>query len=66
VLLKNASRTPHFECSAIMGMRYLRVLPGDRVVVEITPYDLSKGRIVKRELGGAQNPGSSGGDAGAR
>lgn len=42
---------------------YIRVLPGDRVVVEITPYDLSKGRIVKRELGGAQNPGSTGGDA---
>ena len=27
---------------------YIRVLPGDRVMVEISPYDLSKGRIVKR------------------
>ncbi len=27
---------------------YIRVLPGDRVAVEISPYDLSKGRIVKR------------------
>lgn len=27
---------------------YIRVLPGDRVVVEISPYDLTKGRIVKR------------------
>jgi len=27
---------------------YIRVLPGDRVIVEISPYDLSKGRIVKR------------------
>ncbi len=27
---------------------YIRVLPGDRVVVEISPYDLSKGRIIKR------------------
>lgn len=27
---------------------YIRVLPGDRVTVEISPYDLSKGRIVKR------------------
>ena len=27
---------------------YIRVLPGDRVVVEVSPYDLSKGRIVRR------------------
>lgn len=27
---------------------YIRVLPGDRVTVEISPYDLSKGRIIKR------------------
>ena len=27
---------------------YIRVLPGDKVVVEISPYDLSKGRIVRR------------------
>ncbi|MGI6681373.1 MAG: translation initiation factor IF-1 [Bdellovibrionota bacterium] len=27
---------------------YIRVLPGDRVVVEISPYDLTKGRIIKR------------------
>jgi len=27
---------------------YIRVLPGDKVIVEISPYDLSKGRIVKR------------------
>ncbi len=27
---------------------YIRVLPGDRVVVEISPYDLAKGRIIKR------------------
>ena len=27
---------------------YIRVIPGDRVVVEISPYDLTKGRIVKR------------------
>lgn len=27
---------------------YIRVLPGDRVLVEISPYDLSKGRIIKR------------------
>ncbi len=27
---------------------YIRVLPGDQVTVEISPYDLTKGRIVKR------------------
>ena len=27
---------------------YIRVLPGDHVLVEISPYDLNKGRIVKR------------------
>ena len=27
---------------------YIRVIPGDRVVVEISPYDLTKGRIIKR------------------
>lgn len=27
---------------------YIRVLPGDQVIVEISPYDLSKGRITKR------------------
>jgi translation initiation factor IF-1 len=31
-----------------MRRHYIRVLPGDRVIVEISPYDLSKGRIVKR------------------
>ncbi len=27
---------------------YIRVLPGDKVLVEISPYDLSRGRIIKR------------------
>jgi translation initiation factor IF-1 len=27
---------------------YIKVLPGDRVTVEISPYDLSKGRITRR------------------
>ncbi len=28
---------------------YIRILRGDRVVVQLTPYDLTKGRIVYRE-----------------
>ena len=31
-----------------MRMHYIRILPGDRVTVEISPYDLKKGRIVYR------------------
>jgi len=34
--------------SGKMRMNYIRILPGDRVRVEITPYDLLKGRIVYR------------------
>ncbi len=35
---------------------YIRVLPGDRVTVEISPYDLTKGRIVKRVTGMQSGP----------
>ena len=31
--------------SGKMRMHYIRILPGDRVRVQISPYDLSKGRI---------------------
>jgi translation initiation factor IF-1 len=31
-----------------MRMNYIKILPGDRVKVEMSPYDLSKGRIVYR------------------
>lgn len=31
-----------------MRMNYIKILPGDRVGVEISPYDLTKGRIYKR------------------
>ena len=34
--------------SGKMRMNYIRILPGDKVTVEISPYDLSKGRIVRR------------------
>lgn len=34
--------------SGKMRMHYIRILPGDRVTVEMTPYDLSKGRITYR------------------
>lgn len=34
--------------SGKMRKFYIRILPGDRVTVEISPYDLSKGRITYR------------------
>jgi translation initiation factor IF-1 len=34
--------------SGKMRMNYIRILPGDRVQVELTPYDLTRGRITYR------------------
>ena len=34
--------------SGKMRMNYIRILPGDRVLVELSPYDLSRGRITYR------------------
>ena len=34
--------------SGKMRMNYIKILPGDRVAVEMSPYDLSKGRITYR------------------
>ncbi|MCD6080670.1 MAG: translation initiation factor IF-1 [Candidatus Omnitrophica bacterium 4484_49] len=32
-----------------MRMHYIKLLPGDKVVLELSPYDLSRGRIVYRK-----------------
>lgn len=34
--------------SGRMRMNYIRILPGDRVKIEMSPYDLTRGRIVLR------------------
>lgn len=34
--------------SGRMRMNFIKVLPGDKVIIELTPYDLTKGRITKR------------------
>ncbi len=34
--------------SGKMRMHYIRILPGDRVTVELSPYDLTRGRVVYR------------------
>lgn len=35
--------------SGKLRMNYIKILPGDRVRVELSPYDLSKGRITWRD-----------------
>jgi translation initiation factor IF-1 len=34
--------------SGKMRMNFIRILPGDRITVELSPYDLQRGRIVMR------------------
>ena len=35
--------------SGKLRMNYIRILPGDKVTIELSPYDLSKGRIIRRD-----------------
>ncbi len=35
--------------SGKMRMHFIKILPGDKVTVELSPYDLSRGRIICRE-----------------
>lgn len=32
-----------------LRMNFIRIIPGDRVLIEMSPYDLSKGRIIWRD-----------------
>jgi translation initiation factor IF-1 len=50
VLLDNG-HTIIAHISGRMRKHYIRILTGDRVTVEMTPYDLSKGRITYRYSG---------------
>jgi len=45
VELENGHELLAHVCGKIR-MRYIRIMPGDSVTVEISPYDLSRGRIV--------------------
>ncbi|HNS32403.1 MAG TPA: translation initiation factor IF-1 [bacterium] len=31
-----------------MRMYYIKIIPGDKVILELSPYDMSRGRIIKR------------------
>ncbi len=44
----NEDRVVLCHLSGKMRIHYVRILPGDRVKIELTPYDLTKGRITYR------------------
>lgn len=48
VKLVEGDHTVMAHVSGKMRMHYIRLLPGDKVAVELTPYDLTKGRIISR------------------
>ena len=45
--------------SGKMRMYYIKILPGDKVKVEMSPYDLTKGRITYRLRNKEKGPGAS-------
>ncbi len=48
VKLKESERILLCYLSGKMRKNYIKILPGDRVRVEVTPYDLNRGRIIFR------------------
>jgi len=48
VELPNGHRVLAYICGK-MKMYYIKLMPGDRVKVELSPYDLTRGRIIYRE-----------------
>jgi len=48
VKLENSEKIVLCYLSGKMRKNYIKILPGDRVRVEITPYDLNRGRIIYR------------------
>lgn len=47
VELKNGHKVLAY-ISGKMRLNYIRILPGDKVMVELSPYDLTRGRIIYR------------------
>ena len=51
-MLKVELENKHVVLAHISGklrMNFIRILPGDKVTMELSPYDLSKGRIIWRD-----------------
>ena len=49
VELKNGGHVIMAHLSGKMPKHYIRIVPGDSVKVELSPYDLNKGRIIFRD-----------------
>ena len=45
--------------SGKLRMNFIRILPGDKVTIELSPYDLSKGRIIWRRVSKTERTGDS-------
>jgi translation initiation factor IF-1 len=45
---KNIKRITVYDISGKMRMHFIKILPGDKVTVELSPYDLTRGRITFR------------------
>lgn len=48
VVLETGNHQILAHISGKMRMHYIKILPGDKVSIELSPYDLTKGRIVYR------------------
>ena len=51
-MFKGERENKHVVLAHISGklrMNFIRILPGDKVTIELSPYDLSKGRIIWRD-----------------
>ena len=46
--LPNGHRV-HAHLSGKMRLHFIRILPGDKVIIELSPYDLNQGRITYRK-----------------
>ena len=42
-------KLPNAMFKVELEMNFIRILPGDKVTIELSPYDLSKGRIIWRD-----------------
>ena len=49
VKLENTEHIVLAYLSGKMRIHYIKILPGDRVTVELSPYDMTRGRIVYRQ-----------------
>jgi len=64
VQLENNGHVLDAHISGKMRMHYVKIIPGDKVLVELSPYDLSRGRICYREKEENPNNPNPGGNSG--